>query len=254
MLLSSLIHYMEANKGLDSRQLTPEEVVMEVEEYLDPLLKYLSTVTDTQLEREFRVPFGSGGPPEYYYRLCRVVKETFVDFCPEGMDDWEAEQSEERIETADRKIKDLNVKVQAYIFEVLKEKYGVANDAYWHRGVTDKKIKTRAYEKSLDDDDDVRLPLENYLDFIEYKKIVENKVHWPLFSQVFDIVEPGEKGYSKNLRWMERVNELRRIAAHPTEGRHYRLDDFEYIDCIYDEFLRRLAAVRGEDIGDEALA
>lgn len=254
VLLSSLVDYMEANKGLDPRQLTPEEVVMEVEEYLDPVLKYLSTATDTHVERDFRVPFGSGGPPEYYFRLCRMVKETFVDFSPDGMDDWEAEQSEERIERADRRIKDLNVKVQAYIFKVLKEKYGVANDAYWHKGVSDKKIKTRAYEKSLDDDDDARLALENYLDFIEYKKIVENKVHWPLFARVFDIVEPGEKGYSKNLRWMERVNELRRIPAHPTEGRHYRVDDFEYIDFIYDEFLRRLAVVGGEGIQDETLA
>jgi len=251
-LLSSLIKYMEVNKSLDPKQLTPQEIIMELEEYVDPVLEYLAKTNDLQIEKDFRVPFGSGGPPEYYYRLCRLVKKEFADFIPEGMDDWEAEQSGEKIAIADSKIKKLNVKVQAYIFNTFKEKYGSQKDAYWHKGVVDKKIKTRAYEKSLDDDDEERLPLENYVDFIEYKKIVENKTHWPLFKVVFDIPEPGEKGYSKNLRWMERINELRRIPAHPTEKRHYKVDDFDYIDFIFDEFMQRLDVAERNGLLDDS--
>ncbi len=156
------------------------------------------------------------------------------------MEEWEEEQSDEKIATADSKLKELNIMVQAYIFKKFKEEYGTEKDNYWNKGVIDKKIKTRAYEKSLDDEDEDRLPLENYLDFIEYKKIIENKTHWPLFKPVFDIPEPGEKGYTKNVRWLERINELRRIPAHPTEKRHYKIEDFDYIDFIYEEFKRRL--------------
>jgi hypothetical protein len=192
------------------------------------------------MENMFKVQFGSGGPKEYYYRLCRLIKESFSDFVPEGLEDWEKEQSAENVYEADRKLKELNIYVQKFIFDKFKEKYGLEKDAYWHKGVTDKKIKTKAYEKSLDDEDEERLPLENYLDFIEYKKIVENKLHWPLFKSVFDIPEHGDRGYSKNIRWMERVNELRRIPAHATESRHYKVEDFEYIDFIYDEFMKRL--------------
>lgn len=241
-LFSSLISYMETNKGLTARELSAEELVSEVEEYIDPILKWVSEATPTAIEKTFKVQFGSGGPPEYYFRLCRLVKNEFSDFVPEGMDEWEQEQSTERIESADRKLKDLNIIVQKYIFDRFKEEYGTEKDAYWNKGVIDKKIKTRAYEKSLDDDDEVRLPLENYLDFIEYKKIVENKMHWPLFKPVFNIPEPGEKGYSKNVRWMESINELRRIPAHATESRHYKLEDYQYIDYIYDEFKERLAS------------
>ena len=39
---------------------------------------------------------------------------------------------------------------------------------------------------------------------------------------------------------MERVNELRRIPAHPSEKRHYKVEDFEYIDIVHEEFFRRL--------------
>ena len=40
---------------------------------------------------------------------------------------------------------------------------------------------------------------------------------------------------------MERVNELRRIPAHPAKERKYKLEDFEYIDFIYAQFTKRLA-------------
>ncbi|MCU0344649.1 MAG: DGQHR domain-containing protein [Ignavibacterium sp.] len=245
-LFGSLIKYMESNKGLDAKELEPEEIVEEIEDYLEPLLKKISSSSNIQMEKEFKVQFGSGGPPEYYYRLCKIIKEEFSDFEPEGMEVWEAEQSDEKINLADRKIKEINIKVQKYIFDVFKKKYGIAKDAYWNKGVLDKQVKTKAYEKSLDEDDENRLPLENYLDFIEYKKIVENKTHWEIFKNVFDIPEPGEKGLSKNLKWMDRVNALRRIPAHATEKRLYKVEDFDYIDFIYEEFMKRLLKAEKE--------
>ena len=164
-------------------------------------------------------------------RRCHIPS----DFSPgKELIEWAEEQSEERIADADKKLKDLNIQVQKTIFDIFKQQYGAGDDSYWNKGVLDKKIKTHAYEKSLDDDDEDRLSLENYLDFIEYKKIVENKTHWPLFKSIFDIPDPGERGYTKNIRWMERINELRRIPAHPTEKRRYKASDFDYIDYIHE--------------------
>ena len=240
LLLGNVISYMESNKGLSARELAPSELISEVEEYLDPILRWLSTANAAQMERQFKVQFGSGGPREYFFRLSHMIQESFSDFTPDGMDDWSQEQSDELVTEADRKLKELNVQVQKAIFDIFKRKYGTTNNAYFNKGVVDKKIMTRAFEKSLDDDEEDRLPLENYLDFIEYKKIVENKLHWTLFKPLFDITEPGEKGYSKNVRWMERVNELRRIPAHATEKRNYKASDFEYIDFVYEEFMQRL--------------
>ncbi len=246
-LLGSLIDYMESNKGLAARELEPNEIISEIEEYLDPILKWLQSSSAAAIESRFKVPHGSGGPPEYYNRLCAIVKTSFSDFSPDGLDEWIQEQSDERISDADRKLKELNVRVQKTIFDILKAEYGSEGDAYWNKGVLDKSIKLRAYEKSLDAEDDDRLPLENYLDFIEYKKIVENKTHWPLFKPVFDIPEPGEKGIAKNLKWMDRINELRRIPAHATEKRSYKMADFEYLDFVYDEFVSNHKA-NGHDV------
>lgn len=177
-LFTSIIEYMEVNKALTARELNPDTLVMEIEEYLNPILEFISNASDSEMEQYFKVPFGSGGPKEYYFKLCKILKNEFGDFNPDGMEDWETEQSDEKITDADQKIKDLNIKVQSFIFEVFKKIYGEKNDAYWEKGVIDKNIKMAAYGKSQEYEVEDRLPLENYLEFIEYKKIVENKAHW----------------------------------------------------------------------------
>jgi DNA sulfur modification protein DndB len=246
MLLGSLIKYWEANTATNAKEMEAEEVIMELEEYLQPVLSFLSKASDEMMEKTFKVPFGSGGLPEYYFRLCRIIKTNFADFEPEGMDQWEAEQSEENISAADRKIKVIVEKTQEYIFGVLRKVHGEQKDAYWHNGISDKTIKTKAYERSLDYDDENRLALENYLDVIDFKKIIESKQNWPLFQDAFNIPEPGEKGLAKNLKWIDRINELRRISAHPSKERGYKMEDFAYIGSIHQRLEENL--VRAKEI------
>ena len=159
------------------------------------------------------------------------------DFNPEGYSDWLEEQSKERQEEADRKIQEIISTVTSYVFSKFKEKYGKKN--YFDKGVKDKKINSDAYSTSLDYLPEERLPLENYIDFIDFKKII-GKEHWQIFEPVFNIPERGEKGRAKNLKWIDYINKCRRVYAHRTEDRLYKLEDFEYIDWIYNEFTTRI--------------
>jgi DNA sulfur modification protein DndB len=253
LLLSALLTYLNARNRVNVRELEPLEVVVEIEEYLRPITNWLKNAKTANMAEAFRVQFGSGGPTEYYYRLCRIINEHNSDFEPNGYAQWREVASEQRINRADWQIKELNKIVQRVIFDTFKEKYGVDQDAYWHKGVIDKNIRANAYSKSLDDDDEDRLPLENYLEFIEYKKIVEHREHWRLFRDVFDIPEPSEKGRTKNLKWMEKVNELRRVSAHPTESRRYKNEDFEYLDYVFTKLEQRLNENEVDRGGDDQL-
>ena len=252
LLLGSLIKYWEANTAADAREMAVEDILLELEEYMAPVTEFLEQADRQKVEQMFRVQFGSGGPPEYYYRLCRLIKDKYPDFQPEGMDAWEAEQSEENIEEADRKLKSIVSEMRQYIFDKFRKVYGEERDAYWDKGVADKAVKTKAYERSLDYEPEVRLALETYLEVVEMKKIVESKQNWPFFKSVFDIPQPGEKGFAKNVKWMDSVNELRRIPAHPARERRYKVEELEYIDYIYQEFMRRVVEAR-EAPDDEGL-
>jgi DGQHR domain-containing protein len=248
MLLGSLIQYWEQNTATDARELDVAEVLMGIDEYFKPIREFLESKNQLELKERFQVPFGSGGPPEYYFRLCKLVKERFADFEPEGMTDWEEEHSGDRIREADERLKEIVQEMRNYIFSVFRALYGEKNNAYWERGVSDKEVKSKAYDRSLDTEVEDRLPLETYLEVVEMKKVVENKQAWPYFKDVFNIPEPGEKGQSKNLKWMLRVNELRRIPAHPARERKYKIEDFQYLDYIYEEFTQRLAAAQANRV------
>jgi len=244
-LFAALIDYMEGETGLTARELEPLEILAEIEEYLDPVLKWLSSASPSAMERRFKVQFGSGGPNEYFFRLVQLVKDVHSDFTPEGTYEWEQERSEERIEAADRKLKELNILVQKSIFDRLRQKYGAEDSAYWEEGV-DQKTRADAYARSLDDELKARVHPENYLFFHEYKKIVEKKGHWDLFKDLFDIQVAGDKKLGKNIQWMDRINGLRRIPAHATQERVYKLEDLDYIDFIHSEFSSRVASAEDE--------
>jgi DGQHR domain-containing protein len=246
MLFASLIKYWEANTAADAREMEISEIVIGLEEYLKPVVDFLESSNTAQIKTAFQVPFGSGGPPEYYYRLCRMVKSKYSDFIPEGMEQWEEEQSEEKILEADSKLKHIVEEMRTYIFDVFRAIYG--EKLYWDKGVSDKTIKSNAYSKSLDAEPEDRLPYETYLDVLEMKKIVENKSNWPLFKEVFNIAQPGEKSFTKNVKWMDDINELRRIPAHPARERRYKVEDFDYIDFVHDAFMSRIASAQSNPV------
>jgi DGQHR domain-containing protein len=254
MLLGSLVKYWEANTASDAREMAVEDIMIEVEEYLKPLLEFIETSNASQIKTAFQVPFGSGGPPEYYYRLCKIIKARYSDFQPDGMEQWEEEQSEDRIREADTRLKQIVSDMRDHIFNVFRSVYGEINNLYWERGVTDKAVKAAAYNRSLDTDIEERLPLETYLEVVEMKKVVESRNNWPLFKSTLNIPEPGEKGLAKNLKWMERINELRRIPAHPARERHYKVEDFEYIDFIYAALTARLKEAKTNPVSAESFA
>ena len=173
-----------------------------------------------------------------------------VSFERVRFEDWEASQSDEQINLADRRIKELTTLIREFIFHKFKRIYGEANDAYWEYGVTNKDMKTNAYGRRIDDPPDKRLPLEVYLELIELKKIVENKTHWPHFKDVFNIPLPGAKKRAKDLAWMERLNELRRIPGHPAKQRSYRTEDFRFLEWLYPEFTNRLKNAKSQSASE----
>lgn len=240
LLFGAVIRYWEVNTASDAKDAEIEDLMGEIDEYLKPITEALEQTPAVELREQFNVPFGSGGPVEYYYRLCKLIKEKYADFKPEGLEDWEVAQSEDKINEADHQLKKIVEEMRHYIFSVFRQIHGEKGDAYWKKGVTDKGIKAAAYERSLDAEADDSLPMEAFLEIVEMKKIIEAKDNWPRFKAVFNISEPGEKGQAKATKWMLQINELRRIPAHPAKGRGYKVEDFEFIEFIYNELLKRI--------------
>lgn len=240
-LLAEIIKYIESETKLDAKELSVDDLIERVKKYLTPILPFVSSTNDIDFASQFKVKHGSGGPKEYFHRLCKIVREYYPNFSPSDHDEWEFAQSEVQRNLADNRIKDIERSIRKYLFDKFKDIYG---DDYFERGVTNKDMKTQAYNKSLDDEKEKRAPIEAYLDFIDLKKIVEQRNNWNIFKELFNISLPGVKGEAKNLAWMDRFNKLRRIPAHPYEHRYYRKEDFSFLEYLEKEINRRLQKIK----------
>lgn len=229
LLFAEIIKYLYKGDEGKIEKISELKFIEDTNKIIEPLLSLIKS-DPQEVDKVFSVPFGSGGPRELFFRLSSIIKSVSADFTPDNYDDWSATQSADLRQTADSQIQKINILVQNHIFTVFRSIHGEKNGAYWEKGIVNKDIKVSAYNKSQEDDLDVRLPLETYLDFIDFKKIVDKE--WGLFKDVFDIPIDGAKGKAKNIEWMERINELRRIPAHASDKRNYKAEDFPFLDRI----------------------
>jgi len=250
-LLSSLIAFIEEKNKIDAKKLDPVDLIGEVEDYLKPILFYLEAADDSEFEEMFKVKYGSGGPVQYYFNLVDLIYEENSEFSPEGYEDFIKSQSEEKISRADDILKDLQTIIPKYIFNKFRELHG--EEDYLELGVPNVDMRTAAWNKQQKEHKSIRSPrMETYFQFIELKKIVEMKTNWHLFKDVFDIPIPEKKGLNKNTAWMDRINELRRVPGHGF-NREYKLEDFTFLDWIYDKFKENVKLAKKKEAAEAKL-
>jgi DGQHR domain-containing protein len=216
------------------------ELLESVTEFCGPLLDFIKTGMKEKVDSTLTAGYGSGGPKTLFLRYSQILRRAEPQFVPEGLDDWERAQSEELRTTADQQVQSINSLTIQHIFRVFRSMYGTEGSAYWEKGIIQGKIKTAAYGKFQDDDTDTPLPLETYLDFVDLKQIVEHSSRWPIFRDVMNIPLDGEKGLAKNVKWMDRFNEIRRIPAHAAPGRTYSMPDIELLELVAGTLQKRI--------------
>jgi DNA sulfur modification protein DndB len=243
LLLDALINEVEKRRrNFEARNASATEIADEVRIIAEPLLKYLSTISDVDFGDRFSRKYGSGGPPEYYYELCQVLWEQDPAFSPAGLPEYIASKDEVRVKDAEATIKFIENRVSEIVIGYFKRKYG---DRFWNY-VGTKEMRVKAYERQQEEDPEKQLELDAYLDFIDKKRIIERSDNWNAFKEYFDIPLPGEKGFAKNLRWMDRLNELRRVVAHPHK-RSFKPEDLSFLEWIRKTFEERLLAQSSPD-------
>ncbi|MBI5891458.1 MAG: DGQHR domain-containing protein [Nitrosomonadales bacterium] len=252
LLLSEVLAYLSQVNSFDIYSIEEDTLLKSVGKVIQPLIDYLSTAEDADIYEKFSRRFGEGGVVEYFDHLCAIIHAKLADFGSADFRTRLAKRKDERITQTHQDIIKLNKDLSDYITSVLKETYGNGEEesgekAWWEQGIESQKAKRNAYERFLEGSkDNKKLPKEAYLDLLDYKDIVKQKNNWGHFSPVFNIPLPGEKGKTYYLEWLDQLNKLRRVAAHPTGARGYDESDYEFIKFIKFEFYRRLGVATGK--------
>jgi DGQHR domain-containing protein len=235
-LFGELCSFIHKDTGNDARELSETELLGEIRRYVGPLLKFVTEATEEQFVERFKVPFGSGGPARYFFRLSELVRTEFPKFAPAGLDDFLRATAEETTQRADRQIRIIQEEVPAFVVKRLKEVFP-GDDRFLQRAVKNQEILVSAFKKQADAPPDEQGPLETYIDFIDFKKIVETKENWPKFSEDLNIRLPEESHAARYIKWFDEINRLRRISAHPF-GKQYKDSDIEILECVCDRLFR----------------
>jgi DGQHR domain-containing protein len=230
-LLAALVEFLHRETGQEAQSLEAEELIEQIKPYLRPVLEFIEVAEDVEFVRKFKQPFGSGGPPRYFFELSVLVRGHFPQFKPAGFDELIMEQQSETADRGDALSKSIIDRVQGHVVRVLKQNFG---SEYFERGIPQKEIKLSALDKKFSDKDQT-LPAEVFLDAIDLKKIVEHKQNWEYFKSTLNIqLRDENKGQAKYLKWMETLNEVRRIRAH-SFGRTYNDEDLEFLEFISEQ-------------------
>ena len=236
-LLSALIVHMQSETKQNPHHMDGLELIEQLEGYLTPLIDHISTAPDEDYSKRFKPRFGSGGIPEHFYKLSDIVATAVPSFSPAGLSDWRKRATEDDTKYADDAVKRLQSTVHDVTVAILRKEYG---DKYLTKGVPNGKILEKAFPRQIEDaKKDDEKDLDVYFDLLDFKDIVEHKQNRLLFKAVFDIEMPGDKGLAFNLRWMETLNNLRRIAAHPA-GRQYKPEDVAFLRWVEGELEARI--------------
>jgi DNA sulfur modification protein DndB len=235
-LLQALIEFMTAETGQEAHSLDAEELIEQIDPYLKPILEFVETAEDSEFTKRFKQPFGSGGPPRYFFQLCAIVRTKYPTFKPQGFDDFVSERTAEVAGEADARTKSIVDRVHNHVVNVLRASWGLEH--FFHKGIPQKEIKISATAKMYEDKD-LPMPVENYLDVIDLKSIIEHKQNWEFFKDTMSIQLPDEKkGHHQYVKWLVRLNEVRRIPAHPY-GRSYKEQDLEFLEFIDEQLQAR---------------
>jgi DNA sulfur modification protein DndB len=133
-------------------------------------------------------------------------------------------------------VKTIQKVVPEFVVAELRKKFG---SKFFEQAVP-KLIQKDCHNKRIDDDVEPQLPVETYLDWLQIRKIVEQKTVRDIFASTLSIqLEDENKGRHFYAAWFDQINEIRRISAHPA-GRQYKEEDLEFLDLIYSQLTEKL--------------
>lgn len=244
-LVSEILRNLEMTSSLDPYQATEEQLSKSLVDFAKPLFDFIGSASDEEIAERFSRRFGEGGVVQYLYHLYDVLQKKHPGFGPKDYHSYRAKQSDSRAKIATEDVLFIQDIVGKAVIGTLKKIHGSKESrsgekAYWEIGIENFDIRQNAYRKQQMDPAERRAPKEAYLEFTDYPKIVRQKNNWEHFEGILNIPQIGEKGKTYYLDWMEKFNELRRVAAHKTAERTYEPEDYQFLDWLKSELYPRL--------------
>lgn len=249
-LLDELIKYASFRDHFEASSMEIDELYKVIEPMTQPILKYIKEASDEEVKRRFTVVLGSTGYHEYFYNLFSLIADDLPGLKPEGFEEYKRMSSQELAEQADRHVKWVQAVVPAFMKERLRERVG----ENWFEQTVGKEVQKSCQARRIDDEADEKLPVEEYLDWIQFANLAKVKEIREDVKETLSIRLPDEQsGKHFYAGWFDAINRIRRIAAHPS-GRAYKQNDIETLSIVVDHLESHLPKTYSESGPDASVS
>lgn len=230
-----VLHLISQNKIAPKTQ-NLQQMVDEVEYYLEPLLSYINGVDDAQ-RKELKGFLGGGADNKFWRHFQKIIAEDRTDFNPEGLSEYiENETKQYNSESRDY-LTEIEEKVKGIIAEALESYYG---DKWLIKGLPKsiynnaKKIADDKNYELLSNDEDGEIEIWDCVTLADCREIVTYSHNW---SEIFEsiITRPEDSKMSnkeQKTEWMLSMSkEINKMAK---SSYSVPKSTFELISSIYD--------------------
>ena len=235
-MLSELIRYVSYRDKFYPNILEIEELYQTIHPLMDSMFDYIKESSDDEFKEKFTVIFGSSGYHQYFFRLFDLIANDLPDLKPEGYEEHKKLTSKETTDLADKQVRWIQAVVPNYVKEVLRNTFG---ENYFDNALP-KDVQKVCQIKRVEDESEDKLPVEDYLDWIQFAKLVSLPEIRDEVKGALSIQMPDEKsGKHFYKEWFDAINKIRRVPAHPS-GRAYKSKDIEILSIVVDHLGSRL--------------
>jgi len=234
-LLGMILYHLEHVDGIEIRNLNNQKIKFHLEEYINPVINYLSEAPSNVLF-DYRRSTGESGVKNSTFALVIEINKVHPKFKPQGFEEYI-----KRIDTSNNSSaydisSKLEMTVSNHVVLTLQNEYGKNIDQWWVNGVK-RNIRQDAESRAHSEGDYSQL-YEKYIYLIDLKEIISD--NWALFGDIYSIDAKPTENKKKKLEWFEKVNNIRQIVAHPPKG-GVNDDELDYLKRIYETVSDRLS-------------
>lgn len=235
-LLSELIRYVSFKDKFYPSAVEVDYLYRAVSPYMRKMFDYIRESSNDDFRARFTVIFGSSGYHQYFFKLFELISEDVPGLNPEGFEEFKRITSAVIIDQADRHVKWIQAAVPIFVKDKLRERFG---ENYFELAVP-KEVQKTCQAKRIDDESEDKLPVEEYLDWIQFAKLatmkeIRDEVKGALSIRLSS--DPAGKHFYSS--WFDAINRIRRVPAHPS-GRAYKAADIETLSVVVDHLKSNL--------------
>ncbi len=247
-LLSDIIDHLEFLEDVSTTRDSSTDLASATKPYLDTLIRFVIHL-DQETKARFADMKGSTAPDRYWRRFQVVVKDSYPDFSPEGLDDYIKNENRALNVKTFEMIKDIEEYLRVDFKTKLVDRWG--EDWAWKKGVPEKvqddaEDRMRKKNRTRNKDDETQ-EWDN-LNLIHYRSIAEK--NWGYLDKdngntkvkFFELhyTKPGEEALRKEekTKWWVKINELRNIVSHVSSDQISE-EDFDFVLQVHNWLIKK---------------